>query len=131
MRVILLCYCIQTDSYIRLRVENINCNYSFHRGRLCAFELSQCDARRVDIPTLSSPIIACLAIVDCTKLNCRHQDTGYEPNSCCSLAFVNFPDILRNVDDSKGSEISRNQTEIPQDVTPYNNYYSPAGSKPG
>ena len=44
---------------------------------------------------LSLPTIACLAIAGCAKLNCRRQDIGFEPNSC--MAFVNFPDILRNV----------------------------------
>ena len=57
---------------------------------------------------LSSPTIACLAIDDRAKVNCRRRDIGYEMNCC--LAFVTVPDILRNVslDDSKRSEVSLN-----------------------
>ena len=38
-------------------------------------------------------------------VSCRRR-RDIKPNSC--LAFVNFSDILQNVDDSKRSEISRN-----------------------
>ena len=38
--------------------------------------------------SLSSPTIFCLAIADRAKLNCRHRDIGFDPNSC--LAFVKF-----------------------------------------
>ena len=66
---------------------------------------------------LSSQIIASLATTDRAKLNCRRRYIGFESNRC--LAFVNFANILRNIDDSKRSEISRNGyilTEIPEDV---------------
>ena len=40
-----------------------------------------------------------MAITDHARLNCLRRDIGFEPNSC--IAFVDFPDILRNVDDLK------------------------------
>ena len=46
--------------------------------------------------SLSFPTIACLAIAGRAQLNCRRRDIGFEPNRC--MAFVNLPDILRNVD---------------------------------
>ena len=65
------------------------------------------------------PTIACLAIADADrKLNCHHRDVGFKPKGY--LAFVNLPDILRNVEESKRSR-SRNgyhQNEIPLDVAP-------------
>ena len=48
---------------------------------------------------ISSPNSVCLAIADRAKLYCRRRDIDFERKSC--LDFVNFPDILRNVDDSK------------------------------
>ena len=46
--------------------------------------------------SLSSPTIACLTIADRAKLNCHRRVIGFDPNSC--LAFVNFLDILQNVE---------------------------------
>ena len=53
--------------------------------------------RRIDIP------VTFIANADRAKLNSRRRYIGFEPNS--SLAFVNVPDIIRNVDYSKRSEI--------------------------
>ena len=66
---------------------------------------------------LSSPTIACLAIADRAKINCRRRDIGFKSNSC--LAFVNLLDILRNVEEWKRNDRSRNvydKNEIPLDV---------------
>ena len=56
--------------------------------------------------SLSSPPIACLAIADSAKLNCRRPVIGFERNSCMGL--VKCPDILRNAEEWKRSERSRN-----------------------